>query len=124
MVNDKQLNLTAALFGEGELETAAAPNASVEIFKSIVDEIYSKKNIELKTELNDRQVMVFSQAKSFARRYKIPLLKELVKNYSEYAISKNRKGRNEFREIAKAMNQMAANDEMIQKSIPDRLLGR
>ena len=119
----EQLNLTGALFGEGDLTTAPAPNASVEIFKSIVDEIYSKKNIELKTELNDRQVMVFSQAKAFAKRYKVPLLKELVKNYSEYAISKNRKGRKEFSEISKSNLQMAANDDMMQKSIPQRLLG-
>ena len=120
----KQLDLSAALFGEGNMPAPIQPNPSVEIFKSITKEIYSKRNIELKTELNDNQIMAFSMAKAFSKRYKVPLLKEFIVNLSEYSISKNRKGRNEFKEIAKANLQMASAEERERQSIPDRLLGR
>lgn len=122
---DKQLNLTEALFGfGGGITPPPAPNPSVEIFGKITKEIYSVKNLELKTEVNDAQIMAFSQARAFANKYKVPLLAEFVKNISKYSISRNRKGRKEFESIAKANLQMAGAEEREKRSIPDRLLGR
>lgn len=123
-MNETQLDLTSALFGNGTIEHAPQPNPSVEIFKSITKEIYSVKNIELKTELNDSQIMAFSQGRAFANRYKVPLLAEFIKNISKYSISKNRKGRKEFSEISKANLQMASGEERERASIPERLIGR
>ena len=117
--------LTAALFGfGGGIAPPPAPNPSVEIFGKITKEIYSVKNLELKTELNDAQIMAFSQARAFANKYKVPLLAEFVKNLSKYSISRNRKGRKEFESIAKANLQMAGAEEREQRSIPDRLFGK
>ena len=122
---EKQIDLMNSLFGAGgEMNQVPQPNPSVEIFGKITKEIYSTKNIELKTELNDAQIMAFSQARAFANKYKVPLLNEFVKNLSKYSISRNRKGRKEFESIAKANLQMAGNEERESRSIPDRLLGR
>ena len=80
--------------------------------------------MELKSDITPEQVLVFSTAISYSKRYKIPLLAEIIKNYSKYAVSKERKGRGEFSDISKANLQMASNDEITRQSIPDRLLGR
>ena len=121
---EKQLDLMNSLFGAGGgMNQTPPPNPSVEIFGKITKEIYSIKNIELKTELNDAQIMAFSQARAFANKYKVPLLNEFVKNLSKYSISRNRKGRKEFESIAKANLQMAGNEEREKRSIPTRLFG-
>lgn len=124
MNNDKQIDFSASLFGNGDVPQAMQPNPNVEIFKSITKEIYSTKNLELKTELNDNQIMAFSQARAFSKKYGVPLLAEFVKNISKYSISKGRKGRKEFESISKANLQMLSGDERENPSIPDRLLGR
>ena len=122
---EKQMDLIDNLFGfGGGMNPAPAPNPSVEILGKITKEIYSVKNLELKTELNDPQIMAFSQARAFSKKYKVPLLAEFVTNISKYSISRNRKGRKEFESIAKANLQMAGNEEREKRSIPDRLLGR
>ena len=122
--NDKQIDFSASLFGNGDVPQALQPNPSVEIFKSITKEIYSTKNLELKTELNDTQIIAFSQARAFSKKYKVPLLAEFVKNISLYSISKSRKGRKEFEAISKANLQMAGSvEERETPSIPARLLG-
>jgi len=122
-MNNKQIDFTSALFGENQLQSDPIINPHVEIFSNITKEIYSTKNLELKTELNDKQIMAFSQARAFSKRYKVPLLAEFVKNISLYSISKNRKGRKEFSEISKANLQMAGTEERERMSIPERLFG-
>ena len=121
---EDQLDFTASLFGNGDVPHVLQPNPSVEIFKSITKEIYSTKNLELKTELNDNQIMAFSQARAFAKKYSVPLLAEFVKNISKYSISKGRKGRKEFTDISKANLQLASGEDRETQSIPSRLLGR
>ena len=98
------------------------PSSAVEIFAKATEEVYSTENIELKTELTDRQIIAFSRAKVFANRYGCSLLNELVDNLSIYSVSRGRKGRKEFENIAKANLGMSQEDEA--RSIPDRLLGR
>lgn len=115
-------DVTKTLFGDNAILGLEKPNASVEIFGRVTDEIYSKKSIELKTDLNDRQVVAFARANLFARKYRMPLLKGLVREISLYSVSKGRKGRKEFENIAKA--NLGMNMEEERKSIPDRLLGR
>ena len=118
-------DVTASIFSN-TLEGAVPPqpNPTVEIFGKVTDEIFSFKKLEAKTDINDAQVMAFSQARSFSKKYKVPLLAEFVKNISKYSISRGRKGRTEFSNIAKALNNAASYDEETSRSIPDRLLGR
>ena len=120
----EQIDFTQSLFGEEQINNNAPVNPQVEIFSNITKEIYSTKNLELKTELNDKQIMAFSQARAFAKIYKVPLLATFVRNISLYSISKNRKGRKEFSDISKANLQMAGADEKEPSSIPARIFGR
>ena len=98
------------------------PNAQVEIFEKVTEQIYNKVDIELKTELNDRQILAFASAKSFSEKFNIPVISEIVDSISVYSVSRSRKGRKEFENIAKANLGMHNEDEG--RSIPDRLLGR
>jgi len=118
-VND---DLTKNLFGDNILGGMQQPNPSVEIFDKVTKEIFSTKNRKLKTELNDRQILAFSRASVFARKYKRPLLASLINEISLYSVSHKRQGRKEFENIAKANLGMSQGDEG--QSIPDRLLGR
>jgi len=115
-------DLTKNIFGDNVISGIGQSNSSVEIFGKVTDEIYSKKSIQLKTDLNDRQILAFSSAAVFARKYKRPLLKSLVRELSIYSVSRGRKGRKEFENIAKANLGMSMEDES--RSIPDRLMGR
>lgn len=98
------------------------PNAQVEIFDKVTDEIYNKEDIELKTDLNDRQIVAMSSAKVFAKKYNMNLLDELVDHISLYSVSRGRKGRKEFENIAKA--NLGMRQEESSPSIPGRLFGR
>ena len=115
-------DLTQNLFGDSVISGEERPNASVEIFDKITTEIFSKKSIQLKTDLNERQVLAFARASVFARKYRRPLLKSLVGQISQYSVSLKRQGRKEFENVAKANLGMVQEDE--RHSIPDRLLGR
>ena len=115
-------DLTKNLFGDNVLNGIHRPNASVEIFGKVTEEIYSTDKIELKTDLNDRQILAFSSATVFANKYDRPLLKSVVRQLSLYSVSRGRKGRKEFENIAKANLGMSTEEEA--RSIPDRLLGR
>lgn len=120
------LKMTEALFSEeaknGE-NVQERPHASVEIFSKIMDQTFSTDQLELKTELVDKQLMVFSEARLFAEHHSSPLISSLLEFYSLYAISKNRKGRKEFESIAKASFSTLNEDEEQRQSIPARLLG-
>jgi len=115
-------DLTQNLFGTEVMTGLEKPNASVEIFDKVSTEIFSKKSIELKTDLNDQQVMAFARANVFARKYKRPLLKALVREYSIYAVSRGRRSRKEFENVAKANLGMSMDDN--RQAIPDRIMGR
>lgn len=101
------------------------PSPSVEIFKVIMEQTYSKADIALKTELNDKQIVAFTTAELFSKRYHLPLLGDLVVGHMEKNVSRGRKGRKEWADVAKASFQSVQAIEQEQRgTIPDRLLGR
>lgn len=114
-------DITSNLFGDPATFGGKNTNASVEIFGKVTDEIFSTKRIRLKTDLNEKQIVAFSRATVFANKYHRTLLKGLIKNVSEYSISKGRKGRKEFENIAKANLGLSKEDDA--PSIPRRLFG-
>lgn len=116
------MDLTKNIFGDESGIDLSRPNSAVEIFDKVVNEIYNKDDIALKTELNDKQIIAFSRCNVFARRYNISIISDIVNELSLHSVSRNRKGRKEFENIAKANLGMNMEDEG--RSIPDRLLGR
>ena len=113
-------NTTASLFGRGEVPQQS--NSTVEVFEKVSEGIFSDDNLKLKTELNPREIVAFARGTVFAKKYKRPLLKGLIKELCAFKISHNRKSRKEYESIAKASLGAYNNDEA--RSIPDRLMGR
>lgn len=106
-------------------EQGAPPNTTAVMLAEIMAHQFSTENLAQKTELNEKQIIVFSQSETFADRYELPLLKKIVYGIMEKSISKNRKGRKEWESIAKASFGAARFDdeEQIRKGIPARLAG-
>lgn len=115
---------TSKIFGEEELTPKENNiNARDEFMLKMLDEVYSKKDIPVKTDLSPYQVLVFSQAKIFASEFDSKIMSDFVDLISVYSLSKGRKSRKEFTEIAKAFN--SRNEEIDQDpSITKRLLGQ
>lgn len=126
--NKQATKITKSLFDPDSFDAPLGADgfASAIIFSRIMEETYSKEDIALKTELNDNQILVFSQAEAFSAKYDLPLLQDLVTGIMEKSVSRNRKGRKEFEAIAKASFNSIYQSEQDngRKSIPDRLLGK
>jgi len=84
--------------------------ADNEYLELIIKEIYSKDNIEVKTRVNQQQVIAITKAIAFADFFNVPVLKQTANKLMELLISLDGKGREEFTRIASNMGQ-AANDE-------------
>lgn len=79
-------------------------SARDEYLLKIIDEVYSKDNIEVKTDLNVKQINAITKGKIFSQRYKCNLLNNLCDNIMVLSVSKDRKSRKEFTEISKSIN--------------------
>jgi len=75
-----------------------------ELTLKVIDEVFSTKDIEVKTELNDRQIIQFTRGHMFHSVFGSPRMLQLVNTLAIYSVSKGRKGRKEFTDIAKSIN--------------------
>ena len=102
----------------------ADDNLKIKLLTEAIGQTYNREHIQLKTELNKEQVLVFSKSKTFAKRYRAPLLDELTTNIMENSLSLNRSSRKEFeRTVTSALNTVVTDDN-IRRSLPDRVMGR
>jgi len=81
-------------------ESIPSPTAHLE---RLLEEVYSTKNINLKTDLTDRTIIALVQLDAFAQKFNSPLAKLVSKNFKELSVSKKRKGRSEFVQVSRAM---------------------
>ena len=109
------------LFKEPDKNTNPDDKTKDELLLKIIDEVFSKEDIEVKTDLNNQQIVAFSKGKLYSDRFKSPLIGKLVDHLAIYSVSKDRKSRKEFTEISKALNSMTNDEE--NPRIRDRLLG-
>lgn len=70
-----------------------------------LSEVFSIKNIEMKTDLNQRQINAITRGKLYAKEFKSKLMADLVRQMMVLMISKNRKGRAEFTQMAQSVHQ-------------------
>ena len=112
---------TLSLFGE-DIEKEKAPDEMEQLKIKMLEEIYSTKKIEVKTDLNPLQIMAFSRAKLFASEFDCEIMSQFVDLIAIFSVSKGRKSRQEFTEIAKALNNAHSENEQEQK-LSERLLG-
>jgi len=76
----------------------------------MIGEMIGTDNIEIKTDLTDPLIIALTKGTIFAERYKSPIMAKLVLIVSKYRISRNRKGREEIKEMAKGLGSYAMED--------------
>lgn len=95
--------------------------------KEFVDQIFSRENSRLKTNLKPRQVMKLARLMIFAERFDSDVCRDLEKFVTDYLISINAMGRTDLKEALKAYvrGEMQEQDNLRQqRSLVQRLLGR
>lgn len=95
---------------------------SNEILMKVLDKAFTTEDIELKTDLTTNQIVQFARARRFADQFSIDVLNKFIYDLSVYSVSKDRKGRKEYVEIAKSLHNME--HEQQEGNIRDRLLGK
>ena len=88
----------------------------------VLDKAFTTEDIELKTDLTTNQIVQFARARRFADQFSIDVLNKFIYDLSVYSVSKDRKGRKEYVEIAKSLHNME--HEQQEGNIRDRLLGK
>lgn len=101
-----------------QAESIPSPTAHLE---RLLEEVYSTKNINVKTDLTERQILALLKLDAYGKKFKSPLALFVSKNFKELSVSKKRKGRQEFVQVSKAMQ---PNLEMDIPEPRSRLLGK
>lgn len=101
MKDGRDLATTNYIFSDEEYNPQQEPSLKEKITDKIVGEIYDTKNIEVKTELNDKQVMLFARADIFAKRYKTPVLRQFTNSFMKKNLSRKRASRKEMVDVVK-----------------------
>lgn len=91
-----------------------------EYILKIIDEVFSKEDIELKTDLSTDQIIKITKGQIFAERYNCSIMDKLCNKIMILSVSKNRSSRKEFTEISKSVS---GPQEPDLPSIKTRLLG-
>ena len=110
-------NLTDELFSS---QPGATTNSEDNLeLKFAMKEIFSTKNIEMKTDLSQRQINAITRGMIYAKEFKSRLMQDLVMRMMRLMVSKGRKGRAEFIQMTQQLN----NEPKQEEGIAQRLLG-
>jgi len=110
--SNKTAETTLMLTTPADLPMANAQSGAVadpaaqlqfEHLKKMFDEIYSKADVEVKTDINAAQIIALSKGLIYAGRYKNTMMAELCQTVMTLSISKDRKSRGEFTKIAQGV---------------------
>ena len=118
-INAFLLEPTKARFKDEEKENGL--DVKDEYLLKIISEIYSKDNVEVKTDINAKQINAITKGLLFAERYKCNIMKSLCNNIMTLSISKDRKSRKEFTEISKSIS--TPYEEESEPTLRKRLIG-
>lgn len=69
-----------------------------------LEELFSKKDIQLKTDLSQRQIIALSRGLIFAKKYNCNSMRSLINHVMELSVSKNRQGRGELVSLMQSAN--------------------
>ena len=69
----------------------------------MIGEMLGRENLEMKTDLTDNLIIALTKGTIYANIYNNPLMKSLVETISLYRVSRNRKGRDEIKDMAKSL---------------------
>ena len=87
-----------------------------------VEQMYSKTNLEMKTDLNSRQIIALARGHMFAGLFGSSMMSQLCETVESLLISKNRKGRTEITDMTKNTHQFEMQQAPMQ-SVKSHLLG-
>jgi hypothetical protein len=87
--------------------------------QEVSKQIFSTDNIEVKTDLTTSQINALAKGHLFAETYGVSLMANLCNRIEVLLVSKDRKGRKEFTEIAKTFNNESELD--FKPSLKERL---
>ncbi|MEM0173080.1 MAG: hypothetical protein QXI16_01075 [Sulfolobaceae archaeon] len=76
----------------------------------MINEMLGRENLEMKTDLSDRLVVALTRGSIYANLFNNKLMGDLVNNISLYRVSRNRKGRDEIKEMAKSLGSVMSED--------------
>lgn len=123
MAKAKKDELANIFYTEPSVQQGAAANNENEHLSKIVEEVYSKDDIELKTDLTGEQVLAISLAQTYEERFGVKILDKFTEKFMLLSVSKGRKGRKEFENITSSI--YAKNTaEQEDKGIRARLIGK
>lgn len=111
-------NTTENLFSQ-PMDTTQQQTLAEQIKMKVVDEVFSVNNIDMKTDLNQRQINAITKGKLFANQFNCQIMMDLCNLHETLLISKSRAGRKEFIELTKSVT----NNDQDAPSIKERLLG-
>lgn len=80
-------------------------------YDKLIKEFYNTNNMELKTDISKKQIVLLTKLTVFADEYKSELVYRIIEFLLKYSVSKDRKGRKEFSEIFKFANQNEINKD-------------
>lgn len=109
---DSVLSSPGAMPGEQDSQQVTMEKA--------LDELFSKKQIELKSDISQRQVIALARGLIFAKKYKSKNMEGLINNILELSVSKKRKGRQEFVKVVQSGNNNQDQEDV--SKLKDKLL--
>lgn len=93
----------------------------IEIINYGLKQLFSKKNIKLKTELTKQQVTLFARGDIISSYYNSKVLKSFLTSIMEHSVSIDRKGRQESIKIMQSLNSGLSDMDNDKSSITDAL---
>ena len=117
----KPLEVTKFILTPQQTPKENQENVRDEHLLKIIDEIYSKDNIQLKTDVTIPQINALTKGLLFGKRYNCSLMDDLCDTMMQLLVSKGRQSRKEFTDISKSMQ--PHNEELEQPRLDKRLFG-
>ena len=112
-------DVTENLFGVAAEQEQ--PSLAEQIKMKVVEEVFNVNNIDMKTDLNQRQINAITKGKLFANQFNCQIMMDLCNLHETLLISKSRAGRKEFIELTKSVT---GSDQLsMPPTIKERLLG-
>jgi hypothetical protein len=99
------------------------PSKREELLDKLTNEVFNTENIEVRTDINQRQVTSLSKGLLFAEKFESEVLKEFCNNIMKLSLSKDRKSRKEFGEMARSSINRSEDGMIMDEGIKGRLWG-
>lgn len=100
-----------------QAENDSPENKALEM---LIEGIYNTEDVDIKTDLNNEQIIAMTRAQMYADLFQVPVLNVVVKKMMRMLISLDRKGRKEYTDIATKTYGGSSGES----STFDRLIGR